>query len=563
MSNHYKYHFIKILIFCSLTCCVVAQESHRQIRLETDQLLEYFRSRKNKSVQISPSIGGVHDGKCGFWIGAQVLSQWNRFSDAQQKEMSILMQPGPMQCNIIAGQFRIYYDTSGLNTPCLLDNFNNRIPGTSKAFIDSVASIFNHVWSVEVDQMGYTAPPFEDGQSYYNIYVEELGSSIYGQTTAVGTPINGSSIPPRYSTFIEIDNDFKDVKSKGISGLEVTAAHEFHHAIQYGYGFWENDTYAYEITSTWLEDELYTDVNDYYNYLSWYFDSTPGFWQGLPFYDVNHYGGYERCIWNHYLAKRFSPTIIREIWEEMRTQSFLPSAEIVLSNWGSSLSSAFAEFTYWNYFTKNRANPEKYYPEGENYPIFQPLQQISFSTGTLTVSGNVYPLSSSIYQFNTAQDALNIIVANADVEAAKRGELTPLRRVDITLSTEPLAQPVVNLANGLMAQVRVSDNLSLWRYFFSQEVERADASPNPLRLDAAQRLMLPVNEDGAQTAEVYFYTPSLSLACSGSFNIIYEYGSRIIVIPTSEIKSKLSSGIYFVFAKTVNRDYKWKVAVIR
>jgi hypothetical protein len=42
-----------------------------------------------------------------------------------------------------------------------------------------------------------------------------------------------------------------------------------------------------------------------------------------------------------------------------------------------------------------------------------------------------------------------------------------------------------------------------------------------------------------------------------------EDGFRAIVVPTSEIKSKLSSGIYFIIAKTANSDYKWKVAVIR
>jgi hypothetical protein len=472
------------------------------------------------------------------------------------------MQPGVMQCDTIAGHFRIYYDTTGQNTPYLLDNFNNPIPGTTKAYIDSVANIFDHVWSVEVDQMGYTAPPFEDGQSYYNIYVVELGSSVYGLTMPVGAPINGSSIPPpQYRSYIEIDNDFREVKSKGINGLKVTAAHEFHHAIQLGYGFWENDTYAYEITSTWFEDVVYTEVNDYYNYLNWYFDSNPGFWQGLSFYDENYYSGYERCIWDHFLAKRFGPSIVREIWESMRNQRFLPSAEVVLSNWGSSLQSAFAEFTYWNYFTKDRANPEKYYPEGENYPEFRPLQQMPFTAGTLTATSNVSSLSSSVYQFNMAQDTLNVIVANVDGEAAKNDDISP-RRIDITISTGALSQPSTNLANGLKAKVSV-DDLSLWRYFFSLEVVRADASPNPFQLDVAQRLMLPVNEDRAQTADVYFYTSSLDLACSGSFNIIFEYGTRVIIIPTSEIKAKLSSGIYFVIAKTTNHDYKWKVAVIR
>jgi hypothetical protein len=351
----------------------------------------------------------------------------------------------------------------------------------------------------------------------------------------------------------------------GINGLKVTAAHEFHHSIQIGaYGEWPEDLYAYEITSTWFEDVVYTEVNDYYNYLSWYFGDqfrSPGYWQGWSFNSSDR-GGYERCIWAHYLAKRFNPSIMRDVWNAMRSQRFLPSTEVVLSDWGSTLQSAFAEFTYWNFFTKYRANPEKYYPEGENYPLFQPLRQTPFSNGTSTVNGIVFALSSSIYEFDMAQDTLNIIVANIDGEDAKNGKYNP-RGIDITLSTQSIPQPFTNLANGLKAKVSVSDDLSLWRYFFSQETIRADAAPNPFQLAVAQRLLLPVNEDRSQTAEVYFYTSSLSLACSGSFNIIYEYSTRVIVVPTNEVRSKLSSGIYFVIARTANHDYKWKIAVIR
>jgi len=69
--------------------------------------------------------------------------------------------------------------------------------------------------------------------------------------------------PERYSSNIDINNDFigSSFFTKGIQALRVTAAHEFHHAIQFGYGWWGSDErYAYELTSTWMEDVVYTDV---------------------------------------------------------------------------------------------------------------------------------------------------------------------------------------------------------------------------------------------------------------------------------------------------------------
>jgi len=84
--------------------------------------------------------------------------------------------------------------------------------------------------------------------------------------------ISGTQIPERWTSDIDIDNDFIGSKynAKGIQALRVTAAHEFHHAIQYGYGWW-GERYPYELTSTWMEDVVYTDVNDYYQYLPDYF----------------------------------------------------------------------------------------------------------------------------------------------------------------------------------------------------------------------------------------------------------------------------------------------------
>jgi hypothetical protein len=253
--------------------------------------------------------------------------------------------------------------------------------------------------------------------------------------------------------------------------------------------------------------------------------------------------------------------IMRDVWTNMRIEPFLESTDAALNAVGSNLQNAFAEFTNWNYYTADRANPVKYYPEGNYYPRFQMLRQIAFYNTTATVSGNVEPLSSSMYAFSMANDTVVAIIANIDVEAAKRMETTK-RSVGVTLSSQSLSQPYQQLRNGLSAQISVN-NISMWRSYFSQEVIRMNASPNPFRLSEAQQLLLPINEDPANSADVYFYNSSLGLSYSGRSNVWYDYGNRVIVVPVSAVKSKLSTGIYFVIAKTATKDYKWKIAVIR
>jgi hypothetical protein len=531
-----------------------AKDLRPSMRVETEQLLQYYRTLRN-STQETQEIDLIQDRKCGFGISTQVLERWGEFSKSQQNELSLLMEAPVMQCDTIAGHFRIFYDTSGVNTPALLDQYNNRIPGTAKAYVDSAARIFNHVWDVEIDQMGYSAPPFEPPQSYYYVYIISMGD--YGATTP-STQIAGSNNPGRFYSYIEVNNDFQTLPTKGINGLKVTAAHEFHHAIQIGsYGYWVDERYVHELTSTWFEDVVYPEVNDYFFYLANYFS---GFHEGLSF-NTSLYGGYERVVWPIFLEKRFSPSIMRDVWTRMRTQPFLESTDAALVSIGSNLQTAFAEFTYWNYFTADRANTVIYYPEGNNYPRFQPLQSTTFYGTNVKLGGDVNPFSSSMYECSTSGYMITSIVANVDIDAAKQNN-TITQRVDVTLTSDPLSPPYQELKNGLKAKVTIAQD-TLWRYFFSQQFLFSDASPNPLRLSKAQRLLLPITEYNALTADVYFYSSSLALEYKIVANAEYISGNRVIVVQASDLKSKLSSGVYFVIAKTKNNDYRWKVAVIR
>jgi len=340
IHRRFKYYSF-ILFFLTAFTWVSAQVARPHQELSTDQLLQYYRSLKDPS-QRRVLSNELHEGKCGLWITAQLLDRWKSLTDLQRQEIHALIRQTSFQNDTVIGHFHIYYDTNGPNAPMLFDGTGTQIGGTL-AFVDSVGAIFNHVWDVEIGTLGFSQPPFESGQSHYNISISDRGNGDYGITNPVDL-ISGTQTPERYSSNIDIDNDFigSFYTTKGIQALRVTAAHEFHHAIQYGYGWWgNNESYAYELTSTWIEDVVYTDVNDYYQYLPDYF---VGFHDGLSFNSGN-YHGYERCIWAHFLAKRYGIDIMKDIWTAMRTQPFLESSSVELAVRGSNLASAFAEFT--------------------------------------------------------------------------------------------------------------------------------------------------------------------------------------------------------------------------
>ncbi len=504
------------------------------------------------------------DGKCGFSWAARMATAARRATPADAQALFSLMQPAAMQADTVIGHFRIAFDSTGIDAPALLDGSGQRIPGSALAFVDSVGRIFNEVWSVEVDRMGFDPPPLAvDG--YYHLTIREEGTSYYGMTNFEDPPINPGATPLRYNTNIEIDNDFKGFYSSGMKGLEVTAAHEFNHAIQVGaYGFWDADVYAYELTSTWLEDAVYPGVNDYFQYLNDFFT---GFRAGRSFYDPT-YPGYERCVWGHFLAREFGVRTMPSVWKRMAEERFLPATDAALRALGSDLADAFAEFAYWNYYTADRADTARFYPEGWAYPRFVPAQEVDFIGGSASAQVSAFPLSLTMDAFAVQGDTLTTLVTNTDVASALAASTTA-SAVTIKVSTGNPGVPYQVLGDGLRVGISGTDTPN-WRSEYFSASLRGDAPrmagdpfPNPVVVNRDRQLFLPV--DGAavgQSAEVLMLSTSMNRVLQREFPVVADRGRSGIIVPT-DLLDGASSGVHFVTARIAGKAYLWKVAVIR
>ena len=556
----YSIGIIMLLSFVSAFAQV--QSSH----LTPENIIQYYQNLRAGNIHTAAEIIGdtMHSHKCGFGVTSQLLNQWKNFTVLQKQQLKAVLQQTSSQCDTIIGHFHIYYDTSGMNTPALLDVNNNRIEGTAKAYVDSVGAIFNHVWDVEIGGLGFSAPPFETGQTAYNIFIIELSGEDYGGTNFADTLSSG---PPFHcTTNIDIDNDFAEYSTKGIPALEVTAAHEFHHAIQIGsYGYWGDDErYAYEMTSTWMESYVYPAVLDYYQYLHDYFY---GFSTGLPLYSTA-YGGYERVVWAQFLAKRFGIGIMKDTWNHMATERYIESAQNAIAEHGSMLSDEFAQFAYWNYFTADRADISKSYSNGYNYPRFSPSQSAVYSGASSMLSDYAEPLSVTMNNFIVNKDTITAVIVNDDINAALQRS-TSTQAITITVGSNPLSAPSQSLSNGLYAGYS-ADHTDIWRTFYLESTTHTNAFaansaalPNPFNMEETNRLVLPVPNETSDFATVSFISTSMNSVFSRQFNTSIEFGKRSIAVPTSLLKSKLSSGIYFVIATVNGNEYKWKVAVIK
>ncbi|HEY6950891.1 MAG TPA: hypothetical protein VI758_00715, partial [Bacteroidota bacterium] len=113
-------------------------------------------------------------------------------------------------------------------------------------------------------------------------------------------------------------------------------------------------------------------------------------------------------------------------------------------------------------------------------------------------------------------------------------------------------------------------DVNMWRPFYviastNGPIERLQLqpSPNPFRPAESAQLLLPVDSQAGSRANVYVLSSSLTLALSGTYVVQNQFGNQFIAVPSSEIASHCSSGVYVVIAKIAGNEYQWKVAVIR
>jgi len=221
--------------------------------------------------------------------------------------------------------------------------------------------------------------------------------------------------------------------TKGIHAARATAAHEFHHAIQVG-SYSDNtdgNTYYFEITSTAMEEFVFDNVNDYYGYLSGYFNNPD---RRFTYFDGSGSGGgYDRAIWHIFLKEKFEQEennpkkgfdIIKRSWELMRNNKYsaMESINLALSESGLSLKNMFAEFSQWTYFTNHRTEPNKYFSEASEYPLIKPLVTYQYLPPKKTYILTSEPMSNSFLFFDLSysgiNDSLYTIITNCDINNA-------------------------------------------------------------------------------------------------------------------------------------------------
>lgn len=339
--------------------------------------------------------------KCGMAAVAEFVMNRGRIDRNLLTSLGAAdLQPRPTLSDsfgTVSGQFLIHYTKTG-DDAVLRPTQDSDGDGTPD-YVEIIGQIADSVYRNIVVEMQYPAPPSDGfypqgGDNRFDIYIENLSPSFFGLSYLDSVNLGGAD-SLKATTFMVLDNDYSSIpgyEDRPYDAARVTIAHEYFHAVQFGIDVTEQEfvpspgvgRYWMEMSAVWMEEQLYDNINDYYNYLPYFFQApSRSIQQFTNIYDNHPYGSVVLPI---FLSEKFGPDIIRDIWIRCGDfgfgPSFLQAAQAAIdsiSNHQQNWFSVFREFTLWNYFTGARASlapNDLGYPEKANYPIIPDSTQV-------------------------------------------------------------------------------------------------------------------------------------------------------------------------------------------
>ena len=243
----------------------------------------------------------------------------NRLDGAQRATANRLLARPGAQKSKCAKHVCVHWSSSGPNRVAAKDR---RPRNGTPDYVDKVLKTMEKVHRTYV-LAAYRAPRTDTGQGgnrKRDVYLGNIGpQGLYGYCTT-------DRAARVTSAYCVLDNDYARREfptNTPLENMRVTAAHEYFHAVQFAYDFFE-DGWFMEATATWAEDELFDTVNDNVNYLpiGQLGRSIPGRKAGPSFaldgfWDGNYYGNW---IFFRYLTERLPasragmPVLVRDMW---------------------------------------------------------------------------------------------------------------------------------------------------------------------------------------------------------------------------------------------------------
>lgn len=258
--------------------------------------------------------------------------------------------------HIDTAHFRIHYTFSGDDA-------------ITQTYLDAVVATAEEVWTIEIEQMGWPPPPSDGvigGNNLYDIYLMDVigtGEGALGYASPesiVGDNEHSDDVVEERAgtSYIAIDNDFDNVSGgTPISLMRATFAHEFHHAIQFGFDVNDAFNWYYEATASWMETVTLTKDEDATGYVE-YTDEYPELClatENDPGEGQLMYGDWRFL---QMLVDLYGNDAVLDLWKSIAKYDGFEALEQMLIPYNSDV-----EFVVANYRLKNLARDYDLAPE--------------------------------------------------------------------------------------------------------------------------------------------------------------------------------------------------------
>ncbi|MEQ8674124.1 MAG: pre-peptidase C-terminal domain-containing protein [Aggregatilineales bacterium] len=300
-----------------------------------------------------------------------------------QQSMRVLLSGAELTFD--TDNFRIHYTVEGDDA-------------TTIDFVQAVADTVEEVLAIQVGQLGWARPPsdtIQGGDGRYDVYLTNITDAYgYASSSSPAGDNPNTAVLEQFSrpAYLMLDNDYSDYDDP-IQAMRATAAHEFHHIVQYGYDYADFQWY-YESSASWMEtvtfptqEEATIYVEDVFTYPEICFGA-----QG----DANITGGsvYGTWLFLEFLQANYGASAPLILWDNIALTDGWEPLETTLAVFDDTVPNMVARYQI-NNLVRDYAFVYKF----EETTVW--LEQVVDGTGDWTFTGNgVQELAANYFQFS-------------------------------------------------------------------------------------------------------------------------------------------------------------------
>ncbi len=392
---------------------ILSAKPHPQTVQSAQEIIQVFSNQTSKH-HITDDLLNI--ARYGHSLPEDIKNELRQFgfnfnNSIVNRSLDVRTEASGLDETYDSGNFRFHYTTTGSNAISSTDTNSNSIPD----YIDVMSETFNTVAEYQLTTLGFSEPPGDGwyptnndngGNGSYDVYIRNAGTGVYGYVQPEdwannsGNNENSSADEVNaFTSYMVMRHNYSGFPNTLIENIQVTAAHEFFHAVQFGYDGFE-ESWVFEATSVQMEEMIYDDVNDCYQYMSSWFNSPQ---QSLNLDSSNRW--YGSFIFFEYVNTHLSVDAIKTFWEKSITHDSyygeysIQTLDEAFQDFGSNFSSMLNGMSIANRVMSSLVSISPYYyEEADSYTV----TPSTFSTVSFSAGGNESVTSTNL-NANAAQ----------------------------------------------------------------------------------------------------------------------------------------------------------------